>query len=221
MDSALKGKNSKKKPFKLTRELVRLALNDGWTQLEIAEKCRTQQSIVSAWKRGSKQGTEEQLLPLLNIYGHKLRRSTYKVYWSLDTETLERTFYRVEGTVILSQAFCDPRRDRNGKLVKKVPEHKLVVHHQGTDQYRIVYQHRLKFVKSSQEIESQVEDAIWSSTILDTMNTNDLISFVDRYAAENLKDYPSDANTLPFLIRQALIHHGVPVEGLIEYPAAW
>lgn len=48
-----KGKNAKKKPFKWTRELIKLALNDGWTQSEIAEKCRTQQSIVSAWNRGS------------------------------------------------------------------------------------------------------------------------------------------------------------------------
>ncbi|BCK02403.1 hypothetical protein VCSRO113_1570 [Vibrio cholerae] len=74
-----KSKNSKKKPFKWTRELNRLALNDGWTQQEIAEKCRTQQSIVSAWNKGSKQGTEQQLLPLLNIYGNKIRRNSFKV----------------------------------------------------------------------------------------------------------------------------------------------
>lgn len=49
-----RGKNAKKKPFKLTRQLIRLALNDGWTQREIAEKCRVQQSIVSAWSKGAK-----------------------------------------------------------------------------------------------------------------------------------------------------------------------
>ena len=31
----------KKKLFKQTRELVRLALNNGWTQTEIAKTCRT------------------------------------------------------------------------------------------------------------------------------------------------------------------------------------
>lgn len=221
MDTVVQGKNTKKKPFKWTRELINLALNDGWTQLEIAEKCRTQQSIVSAWKRGSKQGSEQQLLPLLNIYGHKLRRNAYKVYWSLNTETLEKTFYRVEGKVILSQAFCDPRRDRSGKLVRKIPEHKLVIHHQGEDNYRVVHQSRIKFTNTKQEIENQVDDAIWNSEILETLNTKDLIRFVDSYASENLNSYPSDAQTLPFLIRQALIHHGVPVEGVIEYPAFW
>ena len=38
----------KKKPFKQTRELVRLALNNGWTQIEIAKTCRTQQSETFA-----------------------------------------------------------------------------------------------------------------------------------------------------------------------------
>ncbi|BFU61046.1 MULTISPECIES: hypothetical protein [Rodentibacter] len=37
----------KKKRFKQTKELVLLALNDGWTQKQIADKCRTQQSVVS------------------------------------------------------------------------------------------------------------------------------------------------------------------------------
>lgn len=38
-----------KKVFKWTRELIQLAINDGWTQTEIAKACRTQQSIVSGW----------------------------------------------------------------------------------------------------------------------------------------------------------------------------
>lgn len=29
---------TKKKPFKQTRELIRLAINNGWTQKEIADK---------------------------------------------------------------------------------------------------------------------------------------------------------------------------------------
>ncbi|MDP2716920.1 MULTISPECIES: hypothetical protein [Chromatiaceae] len=221
MDTEIKGKNAKKKPFKWTRELVKMALSDGWTQLDIAEQCRTQQSIVSAWKRGSKLGSEEQLLPLLSIYGHKLRRNAYKVYWSLNTETLEKTFYRVEGKVILAQAFCDPRREKSGKIVKRIPEYKLVVHHQGADKYRVVHQNRIKFTSSKQEIENHVDDAIWSSVINEQLDSKGLISFIDNYAEDNLKNYPSDTQTLPFLIRQALLHNGVPVDGVIEYPAAW
>tara|TARA_Y100001963_G_scaffold159304_1_gene262436 strand:- start:1645 stop:2310 length:666 start_codon:yes stop_codon:yes gene_type:complete len=221
MDADVKDKRAKKKPFKWTRELVRLALNDGWTQLEIAEKCRTQQSIVSAWNKGSKQGTEEQLLPLLNLYGHKLRRNTFKVYWSLNAESLERTFYRVEGKIMFSQEFCDLRRDKSGKLLKKIPEHKLVVHHQGADQYRIVHQRRFAFKELRQEIEHQVEEAFWNSSVEELMDAEKLIRYMDQFCTKLLTSYPGDALTLPFLIRRALILHGVPVPGVMDYPAAW
>jgi len=221
MTSDVKGKNAKKKPFKLTRELVRLARNDGWTQNEIANKCRVQQSIVSAWSKGRKYATEQQLKPLLDIYGSKLRRKTFRVYWSINTETNEKQFYRVEGKVILSQAFFDPRRDSRGRLVKKVPIYKLVLHHQGEGKFRAVIQTRLKFRQSNQELECSVEDAIWSSAISEQMDTEQLINYVDKFADQKLKEFPSDANTLPFLLRQALLNHGFPVDGVVEYPAFW
>jgi len=221
MNSAKNEKSVKKKPFKWTKDLVRLALNDGWTQNEIAIKCRTQQSIVSAWKKGLKLSNEQQLKPLLDVYGHKLRRNSFRVYWTLNTETNEKTFYRVEGKVILSQTFHDPRRDSRGKLVKKVPMNKLVIHHQGSDQFRAVTQCRLTFKSSSQELECSIEEAIWNSNISDAMSTAQLIKYVDIYAGEKLNDFPSDANTLPFLLRQALLNHGMPVDGIVEYPAVW
>ena len=221
MSSENKSKNSKKKPFKWTKELIRLALNDGWTQKDIAEKCRTQQSIVSAWSRGSKQGTEQQLLPLLNIYGYKLRRNTFKVYWSLGMGDEEKTFYRVEGKVILSHVFYDARRNRQGKFVKKIPKFKLVIHHQGSDQFRIVAQQRIIFTNTDEILENSVEDAIWSSEVSDSVNTKELIDIIDRYAKITLLDHPSDANTLPFLIRRALINYGLTVDYVVDYPAIW
>ncbi len=214
-----KGKNSKKKPFKLTKNLIRLALNDGWTQKEIADKCRTQQSVVSAWAKGTKYGNEQQLRPLLEIYGHKLRRNTFKLYWRY--EGGRKLFFRVEGKVILSQYFCDMRRDIRGKLVKKVPLFKLVIHHQGADQFLVVKQRRMKFKNTNQELECSVKDGIWGSEILPPVSLLELIRFVDEYAENTLKEYPSDAATLPFLLRRSLLNHGFSFEGVEEYPAKW
>ncbi len=221
MTTELEMANAKKRPYKWTRELVRLALNDGWTQAEIAKTCRTQQSIVSSWSRGKKRGTEKQLKPLLDIYGSKLRRNTFRVYWSLNPDNYDKQFFRVEGKVILSQAFFDPRRDQRGKLVKKIPINKLVIHHQGEGKFRIVIQGRLRFRETSQELECSVEDAIWNSEISEQMDTKGLLEFVDKYAETKLSDFPGDANTLPFLLRQALLNHGIPVDGVVEYPALW
>lgn len=118
----------KKRKFKQTKQLVRLAINDGWNQTEIAKACRTHQSIVSNWYKGIDQGTEQQLKPLLEQYGHKLRRNSFKVYWNIDSETKTKVFHRVEGKVILNQAFYDARRVGH-KLEKKIPQYKLTIHH--------------------------------------------------------------------------------------------
>jgi transcriptional regulator with XRE-family HTH domain len=216
------GKNAKKKGFKLTRQLIRLAINDGWTQADIADRCRTHQSVVSAWYKGRDLAKEHQIRPLLEIYGHKIRRNSFRVYWDIDSETSEKKFYRVEGKVILAEAFYDARRDSSGKLKKKIPVHKLVIHHQGNNQFRVVQQSRLYFKNSSDELESSVADAVWGSQVhQEQFTTVDLVKFVDRYAKDTLGAFPSDANMLPFILRQALLQHGFEVDGVVDYPAFW
>lgn len=73
-----------KKKYKYTRQLVRIALDDGMTQIDIATACRTQQSIVSKWKSGESRGTEQQLAPLIKKYGSRLNRTTARVYLTMD-----------------------------------------------------------------------------------------------------------------------------------------
>lgn len=69
-----------KRRFKETRALVRLALDDGMTQTEIARICRTQQSTVSMWANGERKAFENQIQPLLARYGRQLRRTSERVY---------------------------------------------------------------------------------------------------------------------------------------------
>lgn len=222
METTTRGKNAKKKRFKLTRQLVRMAINDGWTQKDIADTCRTHQSVVSAWNKGQKSATEQQVRPLLEIYGHKLRRNSFRVYWNIDPETREKKFYRVEGKVIFAEAFYDARRERSGKLTKKIPIRRLVVHHQGNAKFRVILQGRLQFQHSSEELESNVFDAVWGSDIHpDLLTADDLVQFIDDYAAKTLREFPSDANTLPFLIRKSLLQHGFEISGVEDYPASW
>ena len=219
METATNPKKSKRK-FKQTKQLVRLAINDNWSQVEIADACRVQQSIVSAWNKGTKQGTEQQLKPLLEQYGNKLRRNSFRIYWCIDPETNKKIFHRVEGKVVLSQVFNDARRS-GYKLIKKIPQLKLIIHHQGGNKFRLVYQSRLTFQHSNEELESMVEDAIWGSTISEQCELSELLNIIDNYAEKSLAKYPSDANTLPFIARQALLNHGFDIDGVVEYPAVW
>jgi transcriptional regulator with XRE-family HTH domain len=220
MDLDIKLEKPKKRPFKWTRDLIKLAINEGWTQTEIAEKCRTQQSIVSAWLKGNALANEHQLLPLLEIFGHKLRRSKFKVYWSLTPDTNEKSFYRVEGEVILSQVFFCMKRDNYGKIIRKTPTTKIVVHHQGKQQFIIVGQDRIK-LNSKEDLECSVEDAIWSSTISAPQNASQVIASIDKFAEDIPLEFQNDYMTLPFLIRRALINYGFNIDGVENFPAPW
>lgn len=215
-----KSPKKEKRKFKQTKQLVRLALNEGWSQTEIAQKCRTHQSVVSSWSKGEVLATEQQLQTLLEVYGHKLRRNSFRLYWNIDPESHQKSYFKVEGKVILSQTFYDARRARH-KLVKKVPMLKLVFHHQGDNKFRLVFQNRLTFKVSSEELESTVEDAIWASEVSEQCELVELLNVIDKYAEDKLEKYPSDANTLPFIARQALLNHGFHVDGVVEYPAIW
>lgn len=77
-------KAPKESKFKHTRELVRIALNEGMTQSDIARVCRTQQSVVSHWADGSSKARQSQVAPLIQRFGHKLNRSTSRVYYVED-----------------------------------------------------------------------------------------------------------------------------------------
>jgi len=204
----------------LTRQLIRLALNDGWTQKEIAGKCRVQQSIVSAWGKGAKCATEAQLIPLLEIYGHKLRRNTFRVYWALNSITQAKTFFRVEGKVVFAEVVFELKKS-SGKATQKIPVMKLIVHHQGADSFRSVVQHRLELNSPIEFSVSSAEDAVWSSDVSDQRSSAELIDWLDGYAHSLSEKHPHIGLTLPFLLRQALMNHGFPVGGVVEYPALW
>ncbi len=220
MDTKPKVASPKKKKFKQTRQLINLALNDGWVQKQIATTCRVHQSVVSNWKSGAALATEAQLSPLLEIYGHKLRRNSFRMYWSHDPDTLKVSFHKVEGIVIFSQSFTDPRR-QNWKLIKHIPLHKLVIHDQGRGLFRVVQQSRFNLEPGNQELECSHEDAIWNSTIGHQVDVTELMDILYIYAKETLHSHKSDAITLPFLIRKALLNHGHQVDGIVEYPAVW
>lgn len=211
----------KKKLFKQTRELVRLALNNGWTQTEIAKTCRTQQSVVSAWSKGEKLGTEQQLKPLLDLFGYKLRRNTFKLYWRKNKETSETEFIKVEGKIIFSLIIGQ----QNYKNF--TPKYKFVIHHQGSEQFYIILKEKIYG-----DYDKSLEAATWQTILNQSMGISELLGFFDKLSSKDIesmgrfwlefcRSFPKYTQSLPFLVRQALLNHGFPVNNIIEYPASW
>src|SRR5690606_25985542 len=122
-----------RKKFKLTKQLIKIALDNGLTQIGIQKMCRLgSQSQVSDWKNGVKLAYEDQVKPLLDLYGHQLRKVTSQLYQVLKSEQemkLEEEngiespfpikFVLVEGKVILREKFINPQRDSQGRIKRK------------------------------------------------------------------------------------------------------
>jgi transcriptional regulator with XRE-family HTH domain len=82
--TAMTEPSTKKKKFKYTRELIRIANEDGMSQKEIADLCRVNQSVVSGWLNGKSLAFEHQITELKKRYGNRLNRTTSRVYLTLN-----------------------------------------------------------------------------------------------------------------------------------------
>ena len=217
--------NNSAKKFKQTRELVRLALNDGWTQKEIAEKCRTYQSVVSDWLKGKTLGKESTLRPLLDLYGHKLRRKSFKLYRTED-EAGEVIFNKVEGKIVFQHTIFEEINTKEKKPVIKV-----TVHFQGEQNFCIVREvvfRKLKYQNSdTTEVCIPIRWNAWLQKVegvseLIAVLENDFLNRVKEIEATTVrKDFGIVDYMLPYLIRVSLLQHGFNVDGIVEHPAKW
>ena len=224
------------KKFKLTRQLIKIALADGMKQTEIANMCRVSQSYVSDWSKGNTLAKEHILKPLLDKYGHQLRKVTSQLYQVRKSEQeiqLEKEngseepfpikFVLVEGKVILREKFLDPQRDGQGRIKRKDAQVILSIHDQGDNKFRCVIQRLLTITAINRHPAHKEVNANFLAEITEPLGLNELIQFVRKYRNESLKNesYLVNYFTVDYLLLNALIMHGYQVEGVEVLPATW
>lgn len=227
------------KKYRYTRQLINMALRDGWTQKAIADACRTQQSVVSNWKNGSAHAKESQLKSLLDIYGPRMRRRSFRVYHEVrsdDQGVFTIHLMKVEGEVLLSFPYRNvelcakchlPASDaqnvcRCSRTIRRyMPTRRYVVHAMGNGQFCLVSQRRL----IRDEVLMQFpETNIFSSQFVGQYETADLLTNVDGLCNRDNEDQElslAEGLILQMLIRKALLEHGYPVAGVEEHLAQW
>lgn len=211
-----------KRKFKQTKQLVKTALGEGWTQKQIATACRTQQSVVSSWASGARLATESQLKPLLDQFGNKIRRNSFRLYQAVEDSTL--LFSKVEGRIIFSQTLNCKNCDREKK--KKHSKIKFTIHDQGKSMLRLVSQSNMTLQRSEESISfnhSHCDDdsRVWLSRIYEPMLPQDILKTIDSLSEKHFEDYKEDAWMLRIAIRESLLVNGYSIEGIVDYPAAW
>jgi transcriptional regulator with XRE-family HTH domain len=220
------------KKYRYTKQLIGMALRDGWTQKQIAETCRTQQSIVSSWKSGAAQAKESQLTKLLEIYGPRLRRKAFRIYHDLIEEEsgeFRAHLIKVEGEVIFSFPFrnknfctqchaesttcsCRPR----GKKI--IATRKLVVHALGSGEFCGLIQSRLL----KDQFQTQFpETNIFVTKVLGHFKVEELLKFCEFLEWSDDQDdsllQKAEYLMLQMLVRKSLLEHGYPVAGVEEH----
>ncbi|QIO04673.1 XRE family transcriptional regulator [Acinetobacter shaoyimingii] len=226
-----------RKKFKLTKQLIRIALDNGHTQISIQKMCRlSSQSQVSDWKNGVKLAYEDQIKPLLDLYGHKLRKVTsqlYQVHKSEEEIQLEEEngteesfpikFILVEGKVILREKFINPQRDYQGRIKRKDAQAILSIHDQGDNKFRCVIQKLITFKPNNNHPAHHEVSANFLAEITEPLDINELIQFVRNYREESLvnEEYLINYFTIDYLLLNSLVMNGYQVKEVEVLPATW
>ncbi len=217
----------KSRKYRYTKQLINMAIRDGWNQTQIAKECRTQQSVVSKWQNGIALATEQQLRKLLEIYGPRLRRKSFRIYhrWlEVPGQEPEVKLIKVEGEVIFTHAYhaylscprCNPDECRDSRHPKKaVPQRRIIIHDQGAGKFCIVEQTRT-IIPTRQ---TQFADAnTFYSFAIGQLSVDQLLAELDgNQPYEGQKDYSTDKLMIRMLVRKALLEHGVPLDGVEEH----
>lgn len=227
-----RGRNSKrmsKEPrapkCKQTRDLVRLALNDGLTQADIARMCRTQQPRVSRWKSGESLATEDEVRELKRLYGHRLRRASFKLY-QREMPKEAPSFLKVEGKILLRERFAAFRKDTHSSRAD-TSALRITVQNQAGGAFVLAEEATRQPAPPSRgsttpdEVDFGHRHAMWQLDSFCECDLEHLLSKVDKMAVEaqnRASDYYSFKGLvrLPFLLREALLNHGQRLPGIEE-----
>lgn len=229
-------KNNKK--YRYTKQLINMALRDGWTQKQIADTCRTQQSVVSAWKSGASQAKENQLKTLLETFGPRLVRKTFKIYHNFCEDGKNNylpKMIKVEGEVILNfpyqnKSFCMKCSSESkscscgtkiNKINRMIPNRRIIIHAMGKGDFCLLKQVRL--IKAEFQMQFP-ETNIFNSAVIGRFTAQELLGEIGTLEKINGSDEKMRAEEhlmLQMLSRKSLLEHGYPVEGLEEHLVSW
>lgn len=223
-------KNDKKK-YRHTKQLVRIAIEQGYTNKEIAKSARlSEKSIghVSKWRNGKVLANEHQMQNLLKEFGHLLKRKMEHLFYTLEEKdsSLNQKFFKLNGELTLKHTLYFKKQTSNRMF--KVALLRLVLLKEG-DHYHLITQHRAGYDKDhyfelrdvNSLVHSSNEDANWLCINISTMlSANEILELCDKFVIElkSLKQrfFVNDEKTLPFIIRQILLKQGYCASDVID-----
>ncbi|SUI57725.1 Uncharacterised protein [Shewanella baltica] len=222
--------------YKYTKQLVRIAIEHGMTNKEIAKKAGlSDKSVaqVTRWRNGDSLATERQMRFFINEFGDLLKRKVEHLFYGpCDDSGTDLKYYKLNGEILLKysarkQIFVN-RRITNVALLR------LVILKQNS-QYHLVFQARNGLpehgVHDGNDISSlahsENEEANWKVLkIYSELDAAELVGIVDQFAEFLLSrenpakvSFKHSSTTLKYIIRQTLLKHGFKSEDIVDLNA--
>lgn len=223
-------KSANNKKCKETKRLVRLAIENGLTNRDIAIKARVSAkstALVSRWRNGESLATEFQMQSLMKEFGEQLRRKSEHLLTV--EQKCKQYFIKLTGELIVKHVVRE--RVYANKKHLNIALHRFLIFRQN-DSYYIVSQSR-KGVDSSYSINADIikglshcdnEDANWiSKGTPNLLSLEELLQCIDSFAAALAesrlipnKEYTFSGQELQFSIRRYLMREGIQLADVID-----
>jgi transcriptional regulator with XRE-family HTH domain len=230
MTEQTKKQNNKK--YKYTKQIIKLAIDNGFKHPEIAKKAGlSEKSIaqVSRWKNGEALATERQMQFFINEFEHSLKRKMEHLFYS-ETETQhEFTYHKIKGEILLTHTLYY-RRDI-GKSNKKSGIYRYIIIN-SDNVFHLLKQKKVGLNidgSNYREISDKPqfcsnEQANWY--LVETykhLSPQDLVDSIDSIVATycNSKSYLcniiyKEALPLKFIVRQFLLKNGHALNDIVD-----
>ena len=221
-----------KQTYRYTKQLVRIALDQGYTPAEILVKAGLSENSTaqfSRWRNGKALAKVRQLQYFINQYEHLLKRKIEHLFYSISDNAL--SFRKLHGEVVLKHVVRH-QPAQVGKRVVPVALLRMILLKEG-NKYHLVHQVRAGLTEDgnfnparnlNELIHSSNEDANWSSYKYQTeLSAEEALESADDFihqliSGENVAKtmFKNEGIALSFIIRQALLKQGHQCKYIVD-----
>ena len=226
-------KKKVERKYKYTKQLVRIAIEHGMTNREIAKKAGlSDKSVaqVTRWRKGDSLATERQMRFLINEFEGLLKRKIEHLFCFKDEGSIK--YFKLSGDIILRHVYkekvCLDRKKLNVGILRL-----LIIKHESTftllEQYRMGIEDRDRGCRlSSSEIgklvNSSSEGANWICyKAAKFLTAKEIIKITDKYAKSFLdgNNYMrirdnSNHTEIMYLVREQMMKDGFIAEDIFD-----
>lgn len=223
-------KEKSQKKYRYTKQLIRLAIENGYTNKDIAKKAGfSSEGQVSKWRNGKALATERQVQFFINEFGHLLKRKMEHLFYSQTENPYEFIYHKIEGEILLTHTLN--YRDSRSKPIGKVGVCKFAILNLGSV-FHLLEQKKVGLDDDGSNVDkllknkkiSNNEQANWYLVKTHkNLSPQELVDTIDSIVntfchSENklARNIRNDALYLKYIIRQFLLKNGYAINDIVD-----